>query len=677
MLATDKDFQRVRHLRDAINKADREYYELDSPSLTDAEYDALYRELVALEESFPELRSDDSPTQRVSGAITTTFSPVRHSVPMLSIRTETDSTSAGALAFDARVRRELGASADAPPIAYLAELKFDGLAMSLRYEHGRLVSAATRGDGTTGEDVTANVATIATVPKRLRGKAIPAVLEVRGEVFMPRSAFEQFNEHQRAAGKPPLINPRNAAAGSVRQLDPRVSAERPLSMFVYGLGATDGWDIPPTQHELLDALERFGFLVNDQRRVVVGADALARFHTHVSEIRAQLDFDIDGVVYKVDDRRLQDKLGFSSREPRWAVAHKFPPQEATTHVLGIDVQIGRTGAVTPVARLEPVFVGGATITNATLHNFDEVARKDVRLGDRVIVRRAGDVIPEVVSVKLEDRKANARPYVPPTHCPHCNSEIEREEGEVVARCSGGIVCEPQVQGALLHFAQRRAMDIEGLGDKLVEQLVNRKLVHHLADLYALDAASLSTLDRMGEKTIANLLGQIEKSKRVDLHRFIFGLGIRHVGEVTAKALAKHFGDMPALMNADVESLTAIRDVGETVATSIVHFFANEKNRTAVNDLLSRGFEFAPVEVTTRSDALSGKTLVLTGTLPTLSRDQAKALIENAGGKVSGSVSKKTAYVVAGEAAGSKLDDAQKLGVTVIDETQLLQLIQPD
>jgi DNA ligase (NAD+) len=675
MLASDSDFLRAENLRDQILRADREYYELDAPTLTDAAYDALYRELASLEERFPELQSDDSPTRRVSGRASATFSPVQHSIPMLSVRTETDSSSAGALAFDARVRREMGLSADAPAITYLAELKFDGLAMSLRYERGRLVSAATRGDGTTGEDVTANVATIASVPKRLRSADPPAVLEVRGEVFMPRAAFEAFNERQRAIGKPALINPRNAAAGSVRQLEAKVSAERPLSMFVYGLGMVDGWVVPPTQHAVMDALEAFGFLVNDSRRVVVGAEALAAFHTHVSEIRSQLDFDIDGVVYKVDDRRLQDQLGFSSREPRWAVAHKFPPQEAMTVVIGIHVQIGRTGAVTPVARLEPVFVGGATITNATLHNFDELARKDVRVGDTVVVRRAGDVIPEVLAVKLDQRKADSMPFVPPTHCPHCNSEIEREAGEVVARCSGGIVCEPQTQGALLHFAQRRAVDIEGLGDKLVEQLVSRKFVHQLADLYELDVGKLAQLERMGEKTIHNLLAQIDKSKRVDLHRFIFGLGIRHVGEVTAKALAKHFGEMNTLMRADLEALTAIRDVGETVAASIIHFFSNPRNREAVESLLAKGFEFAPIEVTTLTTALVGKTFVLTGTLPTLSRDAAKALIENAGGKVSGSVSKKTSFVVAGEAAGSKLEDAQKFGVTVLDEAALVAMVQ--
>ncbi|TAG50004.1 MAG: NAD-dependent DNA ligase LigA [Betaproteobacteria bacterium] len=674
MFASAENFERALALRTAILRADRDYYELDQPSLTDAQYDQLYRELVALEAQFPELVAADSPTQRVSGTASTTFSPVTHSVPMLSIRTETDSTSAGAAAFDGRVRRELELLDTDPPVVYVAELKFDGLAMSLRYEQGRLVSAATRGDGSVGEDVTANVLTIADVPKRLRGAAVPRVLEVRGEVYMKRSAFEAYNESQRALGRATLTNPRNAAAGSVRQLNAAVSAERPLSMFVYGIGAVEGWTLPPTHHELLDALAEFGFKVNDARRTVAGAVALSAFHSDVAAMRSTLDFDIDGVVYKVDDRRLQATMGFSSREPRWAVAHKFPPEEASTTVLGIDFQIGRTGAVTPVARLLPVFVGGVTVTNATLHNFDELARKDVRVGDTVIVRRAGDVIPEVLSVLLAQRPPDAAPFDAPTQCPHCGSAIARDAEEVVLRCTGGMICAPQVQGAMLHFAHRRAMDIEGLGDKLVEQLVQRKLVRTLDDLYALDAASLSQLDRMGEKTINNLLAQLEKSKTAALHRFIFGLGIRHVGEVTAKALANRFGEVPALMNADVETLTAIDDVGEVVATAIVSFFANPSNRTGVERLLARGFQFTHVAVAARDARFAGQTFVLTGTLPTLSRDQAKALIEAAGGKVSGSVSKKTHFVVAGEQAGSKLDDATRLGVRVLNEAELVQML---
>ncbi len=674
MFASTADFERAKALRETITRADEDYYERDAPSLTDAAYDSLYRELIALEAQFPELVTTDSPTQRVSGAATTTFSPVVHSVPMLSIRTETDSTSAGAFAFDARVRRELELTELDPPVEYVAELKFDGLAMALRYENGRLVSAATRGDGSVGEDVTANVQTIADVPKRLRGAAIPAVLEVRGEVYMKRSAFAAYNESQRAAGKTTLTNPRNAAAGSVRQLNAAVSAERPLSMFVYGIGAVDGWTLPARHQALLDALADFGFVVNDARRTVAGPQALADFHAHVSQIRASLDFDIDGVVYKVDDRALQTRMGFSSREPRWAVAHKFPPEEATTTVLGIDIQIGRTGAVTPVARLSPVFVGGVTVTNATLHNFEELARKDVRLGDTVIVRRAGDVIPEVLSVLLAQRVDDTPVYAAPTRCPHCSSAIERDAEEVVLRCTGGMACEPQVQGAMLHFAHRRAMDIEGLGEKLVEQLVQRKLARDVADLYELDGEKLSQLDRMGEKTINNLLTQLEKSKTAALHRFIFGLGIRHVGEVTAKALANRFGEMATLMNADVETLTAIDDVGPVVAASIVNFFANPMNRSSVERLLAKNFKFTHVAVAARDARFSGQTFVLTGTLPTLSRDEAKALIEAAGGKVSGSVSKKTHFVVAGEQAGSKLDDALRLGVSVLDEVQLRAML---
>jgi DNA ligase (NAD+) len=678
MFASSADFAHAVTLRDLLKQADRDYYELDTPTLTDAEYDALYRELVALEKSFPELITPDSPTQRVSGQATTAFAPVKHAIPMLSIRTETDYTSQGAAEFDARTRRELELDADAAPVEYLAELKFDGLAISLRYENGRLVRAATRGDGETGEDVTANVRTIAELPQRLHtaGKA-PVVLEVRGEIYMRRSAFLAYNAKQMAAEKTPLTNPRNGAAGSLRQLDPAITAERPLAIFVYGIGETQGFAMPATQAELMNTIAGFGFPVETSRRLVRGAEGvngLAQFHTDILSKRAEFDFDIDGVVYKVNSIALQREMGFSSREPRWAVAHKYPPEEARTVVDAIEVQVGRTGAITPVARLRPVFVGGVTVSNATLHNFSELSRKDVRVGDTVIVRRAGDVIPEVLRVVVESRPDNTVVFTAPTHCPHCNSEIKRDE-EVVARCTGGMICPPQLQGEILHFVQRRAMNIDGVGDKLAGQLVDTKRVRELADLYRLNAETLSGLDRMGEKTISNLLGEIEKSKRIDLRRFIYGLGIRHVGEVTAKSLAQRFGTVHAMIAANKETLLEINDIGETVADSIIDFFANDANKEAVLRLLEHGFIFA-VEMSPATTAtLAGKIFVLTGALPTLTRDEAKAMIENAGGKVSGSVSKKTSYVVAGSDAGSKLADAQKLGVAVIEENGLRELLR--
>ncbi len=678
MLATSAEFARASLLRELVKQADRDYYELDSPTLSDAEYDALYRELIALENSFPELITSDSPTQRVSGQASTTFAPVKHAIPMLSIRTETDYTSQGASEFDARVRRELELAADGVPVEYLAELKFDGLAISLRYENGRLVRAATRGDGETGEDVTANVRTISELPQRLHTTgAAPKVLEVRGEIYMRRSAFLAYNAQQVKDEKTPLTNPRNGAAGSLRQLDPAITAERPLSIFVYGIGEANGFTIPGTQSELMNSLAALGFPVESSRRVVIGpegAQGLAQFHADMLTKRSELDFDIDGVVYKVNSIALQREMGFSSREPRWAVAHKYPPEEARTIVDAIEVQVGRTGAVTPVARLRPVFVGGVTVSNATLHNFSELTRKDVRVGDTVIVRRAGDVIPEVLRVVVESRPKNTIAFTAPTHCPHCNSEIKRDE-EVVARCTGGMVCPPQLQGEILHFVQRRAMNIDGIGDKLAEQLVETRRVRELADLYRLSDETLSGLGRMGEKTINNLLNEIEKSKHIELRRFIYGLGIRHVGEVTAKSLAQRFGSVEAMIAASKEVLLEINDIGETVADSIIDFFASEANKAAVLRLLEHGFTFAVEMAPATTATFTGKTFVLTGALPTLTRDEAKAMIENAGGKVSGSVSKKTSYVVAGSDAGSKLTDAQKLGVTVINEAGLRLLLE--
>jgi DNA ligase (NAD+) len=676
MAVPAKVASRVRALRTQIAKHDHAYYVLDAPSVSDAEYDGLYRELVALEAAHPELVTPDSPTQRVGGAVAASFAPVPHALPMLSIRTETDTTAGGAARFDERVRRELGLDADDPPLAYVAELKFDGLALSLRYERGALAVAATRGDGEVGEDVTANVRTIRAIPQQLRGKA-PPVLEVRGEVYMAKKDFAALNARQLAEGGRTFINPRNTAAGAVRQLDPAMTARRPLRFFAYALGESKGWNVPTTQHTLLEALAGFGLPVNGEWRLARGAAQLAAYYEAVAARRAALPFDIDGVVYKVDDVELQRRLGFVSREPRWAVAHKFPAEEMQTQVLDIVVQVGRTGAITPVARLQPVFVGGVTVTNATLHNEDEVRRKDVHIGDTVVVRRAGDVIPEVVRVLPELRPARAPAFAMPSACPECGSAIVREEGGAVSRCSGGLVCPAQRKQALLHFAGRRAMDIEGLGDKLVEQLVDADVVRTPADLYKLGVAALAELERMAEKSAANVVAAIAKSRSTTLARFIFALGIRHVGETTAKDLARHFGKLDALMAADQGALLEVPDVGEVLVESIGDFFREPHNREVIAQLRAAGVQWAesaPARAQAPAGPLAGSIFVLTGTLPSLSRDEARERIEALGGKVAGSVSKKTRYVVAGEEAGSKLDRARELGVTVIDEAELLELM---
>jgi DNA ligase (NAD+) len=680
--------RRVEELRALLHELAWQYYVLDAPTLPDAEYDKLFQELQALEEAHPQLASPDSPTQRVIGQVLEGFAPVRHVVPMLSIRTETDTSAGGAQAFDARVRRELGLAEADPPVQYSAELKFDGLAINLRYEHGALVQAATRGDGETGEDVTANIRTVKQVPLRLRG-AQPPVLEVRGEVYMRRADFEKLNERQRAliAGgaknEKTFVNPRNAAAGAVRQLDSNIARKRPLSFFAYGLGDVQGWEIPDSHHGMMDALEALGLPVARQRRICHGAGELVAFHQEMGEARDALPFDIDGVVYKVDARALQQRLGFVSREPRWAVAHKYPAQEQVTRLLDIDVQVGRTGKLTPVAKLQPVFVGGTTVSNATLHNEDEARRKDVRIGDQVIVRRAGDVIPEVVGVVPDPSRTEAARGAPfdmfrrvGGKCPVCGSPIAREEGEADWRCTGGLTCPAQAKQALLHFASRRAVEIEGLGDKLVEQLVDAGIVRSLPQLYTLGVAKLVALERMGEKSAANLAAAIEQSKHTTLPRFLYGLGIRQVGETTARDLARHFGDIDRLMDASLEQLLEVNDVGPIVAQSVHDFFRDPHHREVVEQLRAAGLAW-PAIAGTGSDAhrpLLGKTLVLTGTLPGLSRDEAKELIEAAGGKVSGSVSKKTHWVVAGEEAGSKLDKARELGVPIIDEAGLQALL---
>jgi DNA ligase (NAD+) len=694
---------RAALLREQLHIHAHQYYVLDAPTVPDAEYDRLFRELQTLEAEHPELLTPDSPTQRVGGKALDSFVSVRHAVPMLSIRTETDTEASGAENFDARIRRELSLDESAPPVDYVAELKFDGLAMSLRYEHGVLVHAATRGDGETGEDVTHNIRTIGQIPLRLSAVStrdvlakptghpaktavdVPAVLEVRGEVYMRRDDFEALNERQRqriAAGEKnekTFVNPRNAAAGAVRQLDPSIAAQRPLSFFAYGLGeitpAEQGGPSFETHMDVLHALKAWGLPVASQTEVVSGAAGLVSYHQRMGAMRDQLPFDIDGVVYKVNRLDWQHQLGFVTREPRWAVAHKYPAQEQLTTVLAIDVQVGRTGKLTPVAKLAPVFVGGVTVTNATLHNELEARRKDVRVGDTVVVRRAGDVIPEVVSVLPEKRLQDAQLFTMPTHCPVCGSVAVREEDEADHRCSGGLYCSAQRKQAILHFAHRRAVDIEDLGDKLVDQLVDQGLVHSLPDLYRLDLNQLIALDRMAEKSANNVLASVDKSKQTTLPRFLFGLGIRHVGETTAKDLARHFGTLDAIMGATLDQLLQVRDVGPVVAQSVRTFFDQPHNRDVVAQLRDCGVhweEGAPNAMATLP--LMGQTFVLTGTLPTLSRDEAKDMLEAAGAKVAGSVSKKTHYVVAGTEAGSKLEKAQALGVPVLDEAGLLALL---
>jgi DNA ligase (NAD+) len=673
--------ERAEALRRQIEQHNHAYYVLDAPTIPDVEFDRLFRELQALEAEHPALITADSPTQRVGGKPLPGFAPVHHVVPMLSIRTETDTEPSGARAFDARVRRELELGHVEPEVDYAVELKFDGLAINLRYEKGVLMQAATRGDGETGEDVTQNIRTVRRIPLRLDGE-VPQVVEVRGEVFMSRPDFERYNEKQRALGQATLVNPRNGAAGSIRQLDPAMAAERPLSFYAYGLGETRGWELPATHGGVLDALAGFGLPVCEHREVVQGADGLIAFHARIREMRDALPFDIDGVVYKVNSLALQQRLGFVTREPRWAVAHKYPAQEALTTVEAIEVQVGRTGAITPVARLAPVFVGGVTVTNATLHNEAEARRKDVRSGDTVIVRRAGDVIPEVVSVVIERRPMAdlLNPLHPafelPKLCPVCGSAVERPEDEAIARCTGGLFCPAQRKQALLHFAGRRAMDIEGLGDKIVEQLVDNAIVKTPADLYKLGLLAMVNLERIAEKSAANILAAIDKSKATTLARFIFALGIRNVGEATAKDLARHFGSLDALMDADLDGLQQVPDVGPVVAASVARFFAETHNREVVDQLRAAGISWSEGEASALvTSPIVGKTFVLTGTLPTLTRDEAKDMIEALGGKVAGSVSKKTDYVVAGAEAGSKLDKAQTLGLSILDEMQFRELIK--
>jgi DNA ligase (NAD+) len=661
---------RAAFLRAEIERHNHAYYVLDAPTIPDAEFDKLFRELQAIEAAYPELHTADSPTQRVGGAPLPEFRQVRHAVPMLSLNNAFSTEEAAA--FDRRCREGLGKE----PIDYACEPKYDGLAITLRYEQGVFVQGATRGDGFTGEDVTQNLRTVRNIPLRLAGPDVPPVLEVRGEVLMLRRDFERLNERQRERGEKEFANPRNAAAGSLRQLDPKITARRPLRFFAYGIADASAVSPAPTFHSgMMDRLAGWGFPVAQERAVVKGATGLLDFYERIGNARRELPYDIDGVVYKVDRLADQETLGFVSRAPRFAIAHKFPAEEALTTVEAIDVQVGRTGAITPVARLAPVFVGGVTVTNATLHNEDEVRRKDVRIGDTVIVRRAGDVIPEVVSVVPEKRPIFAPEFVMPKVCPVCGSAIEKPEDEAIARCTGGLFCPAQRKQALLHFASRRAMDIEGLGERLVDQLIDNAIVKTPADLYKLGILALANLERMAEKSATNLLAAIEKSRQTTLARFILALGIRNVGEATAKDLARHFGSLDSLIAADVDSLQLVPDVGPVVAASIARFFAERHNVEVIEQLRAAGVRWEEgMPSLVASSAIAGKTFVLTGTLPTLTREDAKELIEARGGKVAGSVSKKTDYVVAGAEAGSKLTKAQDLGVTILDETQLKGLL---
>ena len=686
--------QAAARLRAEIEQHNVRYYVYDEPSVSDAEYDGLMRDLQALEAEHPDLVTPESPTQRVGAAPVSAFGSVRHVVPMLSLNNAFSEEEVAA--FDRRVTdtlRGAGMLGPAQQPDYFCELKLDGLAISLRYEDGRLVQAATRGDGQTGEDVTSNIRTIKAIPLQLKGAA-PKVLEVRGEVLMNRADFEKLNAAQAKRDEKIFVNPRNAAAGSLRQLDPRITAKRPLRFFAYGWGEVQGLpgsqsgqfdessagadqasQLPEKSHgAMLEWLASLGLPVNVvHNHRASGADGLMDFYAKVGAVRANLPYDIDGVVYKVDSLPAQKVLGFVARAPRFALAHKFAAEEATTTLVDIEVQVGRTGAITPVARLKPVFVGGVTVTNATLHNEDEIRRKDVRIGDTVIVRRAGDVIPEVLAPVLEKRPEDAREFVMPTECPVCGSAIERLEGETIARCTGGLFCGAQRKQTLWHAASRKALDIEGLGEKLVDQLVDSGRVKTLADLYSLRPLELVGLDRMGQKSADNLVAAIEKARSPNLSRLLFALGIRHVGETTARDVARHFGSIDAIMDADEDALSSVPDVGPVVAASIRHFFAEQHNRDVIGQLKAQGVN--PVaEAAPQADTLAGKTFVLTGTLPTWTREEASMHIQAAGGKVSGSVSKKTAYLVAGEDSGSKLTKAQELGVPVLDEDGLKALL---
>jgi DNA ligase (NAD+) len=658
--------QQASNLRDLINRYNHLYYVTDNPEVTDSEYDRLFKQLQQLEVDYPELLTADSPTQRVGGKALDKFSQITHALPMLSLDNVFDADDLHA--FDQRVRDRINTTNIQ---TYAAEPKLDGLAISIRYEQGVLMQAATRGDGTVGEDVTENVRTIQSVPLKLIGDNVPDVVEIRGEIVMPKAGFEALNKQQIADNKKPFVNPRNAAAGSLRQLDSKITARRPLAMYCYGVGEIQGIYLPKTHHETMQQLAQWGCQISTELQQVTGVDGCLAYIKQLGEQRNTLSYDIDGVVLKIDDISLQQRLGFVSRAPRWAIAYKFPAQQEMTIIDDIEIQVGRTGALTPVARLQPVFVGGVTVSNATLHNQDEIDRKDIRVGDTVIVRRAGDVIPEVVQVVLSKRPENTVKFTIPTHCPICQSEVERIAGEAIARCSGGLYCPAQRKEAIKHFASRKAMDIDGLGDKLVEVLVDEGLINDPADLFQLTTEQLSALERMGEKSAANLVESLDAAKQTKFARFLFALGIREVGEATARSLASHFLTLDALKLADEQALIEIEDVGPIVAHHVVTFFHQAHNREVIDRLLDAGIIWPEEQQRASDSELSGKTIVLTGTLEQLSRSEAKEKLLALGAKVAGSVSKNTDYVVAGRDAGSKLNKAESLGVTVVDETTLI------
>jgi DNA ligase (NAD+) len=671
MTDSQQDSRRVQKLRDAINLHNYHYYVLDEPRIPDVEYDKLFRELLEVEARFPSLIIPESPSQRVGAAPADGFSEVLHAVPMLSL--DNAFSDSEVHDFDRRVCERLGIEG---PVSYSAEPKLDGAAISVLYEGGKLTRAATRGDGSSGEDVTHNVRTIASVPLQLRGEDIPEVLEVRGEVFMPKAGFEALNRKARKADEKVFVNPRNAAAGSLRQLDPQVTAGRPLDMFTYGIGQLTGGRVMPTHADLMASLREWGLRVCPETRVVEGAKGCIDYYLTIAEVRDALPYDIDGVVYKVDARQFQNRLGFVSRAPRWAIAHKFPAQEQLTVVDAIEWQVGRTGAVTPVARLKPVFVGGVTVSNATLHNIDELRRKDVRPGDTVSVRRAGDVIPEIVRVLPEKRAKRVKAVPLPKKCPVCSSDVVRVEGEAVARCAGGLICAAQRKESLKHFASRRALDIDGLGSKLIDQLVERDLVQNPGDLFHLSVAALMSLERMGQKSADNLVAAIAASRKTTLHRFLYGLGIREVGEATALTLSHHFDGMDSLMSASEEYLQTLPDIGPIVAAHIHAFFSQPRNQQVIQELIDAGIHWdpPPTQPKQAGNPFAGISVVLTGSLETMTRDEAKDRIRALGGTVTASVSKKTGLVVFGRKAGSKLEKAQKNGIQAVDEESFLGML---
>lgn len=663
--------QQIDTLRHDLRRYEYEYHVLDNPTIPDAEYDRLFHQLKALEAAHPELITADSPTQRVGAKPLSGFAQIRHEIPMLSL--DNAFSDEEFYAFVKRIEDRLIRLPE--PLTFCCEPKLDGLAVSILYVNGVLTQAATRGDGTTGEDITANIRTIRNIPLQLLMDNPPARLEVRGEVFMPHAGFERLNQLALEKGEKTFANPRNAAAGSLRQLDPKITSKRPLVLNAYGIGIAEGVDLPNTHYDRLQWLKSIGIPVNPEIRLCNGTDEVLDFYRDIQNKRSSLGYDIDGTVLKINDIALQEKLGFISKAPRWAIAYKFPAQEELTRLNDVEFQVGRTGAITPVAKLEPVFVAGVTVSNATLHNGDEIERLDIAIGDTVVIRRAGDVIPQIIGVLHDRRPADARPIVFPKTCPVCDSAIVRIEGEAVARCTGGLFCAAQRKEALKHFVSRKAMDIDGVGGKLIEQLVDRELVHTPADLFKLDLTTLTRLERMGAKSAENALASLEKAKNTTLARFIFALGIREVGEATALNLANHFKTLEALQNADLEALQQVPDVGEVVANRILAFWHEPHNVAVVNDLIAQGVHWETVETKeVTENRFKGKTVVLTGTLTQMGRNEAKALLQDMGAKVSGSVSAKTDFVIAGDAAGSKLTKAQELGVTVLTEEEFLAQI---